>query len=68
MKKDYKISDISQITRYNGFTEMLLQEDYKKFKEGQYSSAVYVAEQKQFYVYGELTFEKVNVDENPFND
>lgn len=46
---------------YSGYSEMLLQEDYKKHTVGQYSDVVFVSSQNQHYVFGDITFEKVNV-------
>lgn len=66
--KERHISEFEAITPYMGFTEMLLQEQYKKNVDGNYSELVYVADQSQYYVFGELTFEKVEVRGVSFDD
>lgn len=60
--KTLEATEIKEITIYGGYSEMILQEDYKKHSTGSYSDVAYVTTQTQYYAFSDNSFEKVNVE------
>ena len=60
--KTLESTEIKEITIYEGYSEMILQEDYKKYSIGRCSDVAYVTTQSQYYAFIDNAFEKVNVE------